>query len=105
MAQYGFDVPYSKKPTDVARRRTIFDIVSQYCFSKEDITEIESYPQNIRDIWLQTFTNSQSVMVRSNVLKAAKEYFRKYFPDEGAAPRPVLGQKIGLGAGESILDR
>ena len=105
MAQFGFDVPTSKKPIDSARRRIIFDIVSQYCFSREDIADIESYPPNIQDLWLQTFTNSQSVMVRGKVLQSAKEYFRKYFPDEGAAPRVILGQKIGLSAGESILDR
>ena len=55
--------------------------------------------------WLQTFTNSQSVMMHSKVLQTAKEYFRKYFPVDGAAPEASLGKKIGLLYGESILDR
>ena len=105
MAQYGFDVPCSKKPVDAFRRRIIFDIVSPYCFSEEEIVEIETYSPHIQDLWLQTFTNSQSVMMRSKVLQSAKEYFRKYFPDDGAAPKASLGKKIGLSYGESILDR
>jgi len=105
MAQYGFDVPTSKKPADANRRRIIFDIVSQYCFSGEDILEIETYSPTIQDLWLQTFTNSQSVMMRSKVLQSAKDYFRIYFPDMGAAPKISLGKKVGLSSGESILDR
>ena len=105
MAEFGVDVPFSRKPVDAQRRRVIFEIVSQYCFSKQDIAEIETYSETIQDMWLQTFTNSQSVMIRSKVLQAAKEYFRKYFPDDGAAPKARFGQKIGLSSGESILDR
>jgi len=105
MAEFGVDVPSSKKPLDVARRFTIYNIIAPYCFSKEDIAEIESYPPTIQDMWLQTFTNSQNVMVRSKVLQAAKEYFRKYFPDEGGFPKTNLAQKLGLTAQESILDR
>jgi len=66
---------------------------------------IESHTEQVLDMWFQTFTNSQSVMVRSKVLVAAKEYFYKYFPDNGAAPKPSLGEKIGLSPGQSILDR
>jgi hypothetical protein len=105
MAEYGFNVPCSKKPGDAMRRHIIFEIVSQYCLSKEDLVEFESYAPNIQDLWLQTFTNSQSVMLRSKLLQSAKEYFRKYFPNDGAAPRTNLGTKIGLAAGQTILDR
>ena len=107
MARYGFDIPSSKKPVNAIRRSMIFDIVSQYCFSEfdEEIVEIETYSQHIKDVWLQTFTNSQSVMMRSKVLQSAKEYFCKYFPIDGAAPKASLGKKIGLSYRESILDR
>jgi len=71
MAEYGFDVPCSRKPGDEMRRRIIFEIVSQYCFSKDDLAEIDSYAPNIQDLWLQTFTNSQSVMLRSKLLQSA----------------------------------
>ena len=33
MTQYGFDVPYSKKPADAIRRSLIFDILSPYRFA------------------------------------------------------------------------
>ena len=105
MAQYGFDVPCSKKPVDAIRGCIIFDIVSQYCFSEEEIVVIETYSPDIQDLWLQTFTNSQSVMMSSKVLQAAEEYFRKNFPDDGAAPKASLGKKIGLSYRESIFDR
>ena len=105
MAEYGFDVPCSKKPGDDMRRHIIFEIVSTYCFSKDDLAEVDSYAPNIQELWLQTFTNSQSVMLRSKLLQSAKEYFRKYFPNDGAAPRTNLGKKIGLAAGQTILDR
>lgn len=105
MAEFGIDIPQSRKPEDATRRREIFDIISPYCFTKEDIAEIESYPEHVQDMWLQTFSNSQSVMVRSKVLLAAKEYFRKYFPDNGGFPKASWGQKLGLSLGETVLDR
>ena len=42
-------------------------------------------------------------MMRSKVFHSAKEYFRKYFPDDGAAPKPSLGKKMDLVSGEYPL--
>ena len=105
MAEYGFDVPCSKKPSDALRRRHIFDIVAPYCFSRADMAEIATYSDMIQDLWLQSFTNLQSVMLSSKLLQTAKEYFCKCFPNERADPRTILGKKIGLAAEETILDR
>jgi hypothetical protein len=105
MAEYGFDVPCSKKPTDAIRRRKIFDIIAPYCFSHAEIAEIAKYSDTIQDLWLQSFTNSQSVMVKSKLLQSAKEYFRTFFPDDSMAPRPSKARRIGLPLGESILLR
>lgn len=105
MAEYGFDVPCSKKPSDAIRRRHIFDIIAPYCFSRTDMAEIATYSDTIQDLWLQSFTNSQSVMVKSKLLQSAKEYFRTFFPDDSMAPRPSKAKRIGLPPGESILDR
>ena len=63
--------------------------------------EIKTYCPHIQDLWLQTFTNSQSVMMRSKVLQSAREYF----PYDGAALKARLGKKIGPSYGESLLDR
>lgn len=104
MALYGSDVPNSKKPVDASRREQIFSIVAPYCLSRDDLNAIAEYPDNIKDMWLMTFTNSQSVML-GKLLTCTKEYFRKYFPSGGASPKTSLGKKIGLDPGQSILDR
>jgi hypothetical protein len=44
-------------------------------------------------------------MLSSKLLQTAKEFFCKYFPNDGADPRTILGKKIGLAAEETILDR
>ena len=102
MAEYGFDVPCSKKASDAIRRRHIFDIISQYCFSHAEIAEIATYSDAIQDLWLQSFTNSQSVMVKSKLLQSAKEHFRTFFPDDSMAPRQSKAKRIGLPLGESM---
>ena len=105
MAMYGFDVPSSKKPAHAERRNEIFKVVQKYVFSMEDMDEIRTYPDNVRALWLWSFTNSQSVMLRSKLLFNTKEYFRRYFPDNGSAPKASLGKMIGLKPGETVLDR
>ena len=82
MAEYGFDVQCSKKASDAILCLHIFDIISLYCFSHAEIAEIATYPDTIQDLWLQSFTNSKSVMVKSKLLQSAKEYFRTFFPDD-----------------------
>ena len=104
MAQSGFDVPCSKKPADVIWRRFIFDIISPCCFSNADIAEIATYSDSIQEMWFQSFTNSQVVMIKSKLFQSAKEHFLTFFPDS-AIPRPSKARKIGLAPGESILDR
>ena len=105
MAEHGFDVQCSKKASDASRRRHIFDIISQYCFSNAEIAKIVTYSDAIQDLWLQSFTNSQSVMVKSKLLQSAMEYFRTFSPDDTMAPRPSKAKRIGLPSAESILDR
>jgi hypothetical protein len=105
MALYGYDVPYTKKSSDVERRAKVYDIISPYCFSKQDLRELASYPDHIREMWLQTFTNSQKVMLHSKLLIATKEWFRKFFPSDGASPNIRFGEQIGLANGQTILER
>ena len=83
----------------------VVKLVKPFCFSQQALREIDAYPDNIRAMWLTTFTNSQNVMVNSKVLRQAKDYVRRYFPDKGASPKQLFGKKIGLAAGQSILDR
>ena len=97
MAQYGFNVPASKNPADVIRRRLILDIISPYCFSDPDTAEIATYSDAIQDMWLQSVTNSQAVMVKSKLLQSAKEFFRSFFPDS-AIPGQSKAKRMGLAA-------
>jgi hypothetical protein len=66
---------------------------------------VEDYPDNVKDLWFLSFTNSQQVMINSKLVVAVKDHFRSYFPDDGASPKKSLGQKVGLASGQSILDR
>ena len=105
MALYGCEIPTGKGVEHQKRRDEIFSIVSQYCMSEEDLESYMDYTENIRDLWLMSFTNSQNVMIWAKLMPIAKRHFRSYFPDKGASPRLALGRKIGLQAGQSILDR
>jgi len=105
MAMYGFDVPNSRKPSDAQRRRAVFDVIKPYVFSRADYRELDGYKEDILEIWLQTFTNSQNTMRKTKLVNNTKDWFRKYFPHDGASPNPTLCKKIGLASGQSILDR
>ena len=76
----------------------------EYCFSNATIAEIATYSDSIQEMWFQSFTNSQVVMMKSKLLQSAKEHFRTFFSDS-AIPRQSKARKIGLAPGESILDR
>ena len=54
MAMYGFDVPNSRKPSDAQRRRAVFDVIKPYVFSRADYREMDSYKEDILEIWLLT---------------------------------------------------
>ena len=105
MALYGYDIPSSKKNSDAERRAKVFAIVAPYCLSRSDMRDLATYPETIVELWLQTFTNSQNTMVRGKLLINTKEWFRKYFPPDGASPKHSLGRQIGLEPGQSILER
>ena len=102
MAMYGCEIPTGKIVDHQKRRDDIFSIV---CLSEEGMQAYMEYTENIRDLWLMSFTNSQNVMIWAKLMPIAKKYFRIYFPDNGAAPKTSLARKIGLGPGQSILDR
>ena len=105
MALYGYDIPYRKTPTDVDRRSIVFAIIEPYCFSNAELKELREYPPHIIEMWLQTFTNTQNVMVRSKLLISTKEWFLKFFPSQGLSPNLAQGQQIGIAPGQTILDR
>jgi len=105
MAMYGCEVPTGKGVEHQTRRDDIFSVVAPYCFSTEDMDAYMEYTENIRDLWLMSFTNSQNVMIWAKLMPIAKKYFRIYFPDKGASPRASFGRKVGLEPGQSILDR
>ena len=75
---------HSAQPDDA--RALVYDIISQYCFSQAEIAEISTYSESIQEMWLQSFMNSQSVMVKSKVLQSAKEHIHTFSPTLVAFP-------------------
>ena len=90
-----YDIPYSKKHQDASRRREIFDIVTVLLLQRRYDHE-QKYPE-VADVY--ELAVCHGIMVRIKGLKGAKDYFSRYFPDQSAAPRACLGQKIGLSSG------
>ena len=104
MAKFGYDVSYQKETNDANSRLEILEITKQYCFSHQDFV---AYPDNIRAIRVVTFTFLKMLWCAPSCFSKPrpKDYFRRYFPDKGASPKQTYGKKIGLTAGQSILDR
>jgi hypothetical protein len=44
-------------------------------------------------------------MIKTKLVNNTKDWFRKYFPNDGASPNPTLCKQVGLAHGQSILDR
>ena len=57
----------------------------------------------VKDLWLETFTNSQKVMISTTLNWEAKRYFERLFPGRGNIPAVKYGTLVGLGHGKSIL--
>ena len=105
MALYGYHVPFRKTPEDSARRKVVFDIIAPYCLSKDDMKVVQASSQQQQDLWLESFANSQKVLLHIKLLQTAKNCFRKYFPDGAVSPLRRDGKMVGLEPGQTILDR
>ncbi len=59
-----------------------------------------------KNLWLETFTNTQKGIIGTSLLNLAKDEFRAiFFPNNGASPPSFFGKQLGLPPGKSLLER
>ena len=105
LSLYGFNIPLGRSAEDKKMRREIFDLIAPYVMSAADMLVVQEAGDQIKDLWLETFTNSQKVMINSTLNAAAKAYFDHFFPSKGNIPSVKYANLVGLGPGQSILHR
>ena len=105
MSMYGVDMPMGRTAHDKKMRRDVFDVIHPYVMSEADMAEVAAAGHQVLDLWLETFTNSQKVMIGSTLNAEAKRYFNRFFSSEGNIPSEKYGALVGLGPGQSILHR
>jgi hypothetical protein len=105
MSIRGYDIPLGRTTKDNALRQEVFDIIAPYVLSAEIRMVNETDPHN-RNLWFETFTNSQKGVLFTSLNGLAKDYYRKnYFPDNGAYPPVEFASLLGLPSGMSFLVR
>ena len=106
MSVAGMDLPLGKSSKDQLLRERVYNIIAPYCMSKEDMEEVEAFSERERNLWLESFTNTQKGLIFTSLFSNAKDWFRqKYFPSGGAYPASTYANLIGLPPGKSILER
>ena len=105
MSLCGADLLLGRSTEVKKTRREIFDLIAPYIMSAADMLAVQEAGDQIKDLWLETFTNSQKVMINSTLNAEAKAYFDHFFPSKGNIPSVKYANLLGLGAGESILHR
>ena len=73
--------------------------------SAADMLAVQEAGDQIKDLWLETFTNSQKVMINSTLNAEAKSFCDHFFPGKGNIPSVKYANLVGLGPGQSILHR
>ena len=105
MSLYGTDVPMRVTHADNIRRRKIFNIIAPYVLSQQDMSTVQETPQNLVDLWLTTFTNSQKGVI-GNLYNQTKSMAKQlFFPSSGTVPAQENAALVGLRSGTTILDR
>ena len=90
---------------DKKMRRDVFDVIHSYVMSADDMAEVDLAGEQVKDLWLETFTNSQKVRIGSTLNAEAKKYFNCFFSSQGNIPSAKYGALVGLWPGQSILHR
>ena len=106
MSVAGHEIPLGKSTGDIMLRSMIFDIIHPYCLSPEDMKVVNEADHRVKNVWLETFTNTQKGIIGTSFLNLAKDEFRSsFFPNNGAYPPSFYGKQLGLPAGKSMLER
>ena len=105
MSLCGADLPLGRSTEDKKTRREIFDLIAPYIMSAADMLAVQEAGDQIKDLWFETFTYLQKVMINSTLNATAKSYFDRFFPKNGNISSVKYGALVGLGPGQSILHR
>ena len=79
MSMYGVDMPMGRTAHDKKMRRDVFDVIHPYVMSAADMAEVALAGQQVLDLWLETFTNSQKVMIGTTLNWEAKYISTVFF--------------------------
>ena len=105
MSKCGVNLPMGRSTEDKKMRRKIFDVIAPYIMSPDDMVVVQQAGDQIKDLWLETFTNSQKVMINSTLNAEAKSFCDHFFPGKGNIPSVKYANLLGLKPGHSILHR
>ena len=105
VSMYGADLPMGRTTVDKQMCRKVCDIIHSYVMSPDDMVEAQQAGDQIKDLWLETFTSSQKVMISSTLNAEAKSFFDRFFPGKGSIPSAKYANLVGLRPGQSILHR
>ena len=79
MSVAGHEIPLGKSTGDIMLRNMIFDIIHPYCLSPEDMKIVNEADHREKNLWLETFTNTQKGIIGTSFLNLAKDEFRSSF--------------------------
>ncbi len=106
MSVASHEIPLGKSTGDIMLRSLIFDIIYPYCLSPEDMKIVNEADHREKNLWLETFTNTQKGIIGTSLLNLAKDEFpSSFFPNNGASPPTFYGKQLGLQPGKSMLER
>ena len=103
MAIHGFDIAVGMTPDACSKRVNIFTVAAQYALSQEEIDLILSDEE--LDSYLFTFGEAQKAITVFSLSKNSRSDFQKVLPQQGSAPSKKIRAMLGLGEGQTILDR
>ena len=75
MSMYDVDMPTGNSARDKQMLRDVFDVIYPYIMSPEEMMEVEQDGDQVKNHWLETFTNSQKVMISTTLNGEANQYF------------------------------
>jgi hypothetical protein len=81
----------------------IFTVAAQYALSQEEIDLVLSDEE--LDSYLFRFREEQKAITVFSLSENACSVFQKVFPQQGSVPSKRIRAMLGLGEGQTVLDR
>ena len=93
LALYEGDIPSGQNPDANHKRKAVYDIISTYIFSPQEIKIVAEAPQKQFDLWLKSFTASLKG-VRKLLEKMTELEYSKCFSPFGSSPARIHGDSV-----------